>query len=103
MNKLIRAIAITAALAAPIASFAQSNSGVTRTEVKDQLIQLERAGYEPSTGSDLHYPNNLQHAERRAGMLNSNGYSSAGGLADGSSRSGAAVQDGYAAAPAAAH
>ena len=93
MNKLIRAVAIAtavaAAIAAPVSSFAQSNNGAaTRAEVNGQLVQLERAGYNPSN-KDVHYPNDLLSAENRAGL---NGVSnSAGGVQDGSFQGGRAM------------
>ena len=50
MKSLIKAVAIAAILAAPVASFAQSSDQpVTRAEVRNQLIQLEQAGYNPAT------------------------------------------------------
>ena len=52
MKSLIQAVAIAAILAAPVAAFAQAadtaQQPVTRAEVKNQLIQLEQAGYNPS-------------------------------------------------------
>lgn len=93
MKKIIQAVAIAAALAAPVASFAQSNNGpVTRAEVRHQLIQVERAGYNPAR-NDPSYPSDIQAAERRAGA--GNGAYSAGGVESGSS------QGGYAVAPSA--
>lgn len=92
MKKIIQAVAIAAALAAPVASFAQSNGAVTRAEVRHQLVQVERAGYNPAR-NDPSYPNDIQAAERRAGV--NNVANSAGGVESGSS------QGGYAAAPSA--
>ena len=67
MNKILSAVAVAALLAAaPISSFAQSSDtgGKTRAEVRAELVQLEKAGYNPSE-NDLSYPSNLQAAERR--------------------------------------
>ena len=47
MKSLIQAVVIAAVLAAPVASFAQSNQPVTRAQVRAELIQLEKAGYQP--------------------------------------------------------
>ncbi|MGA7781562.1 MAG: DUF4148 domain-containing protein [Paraburkholderia sp.] len=69
MKSLIQAVAIAAILAAPVASFAQSadtsQQPVTRAEVKNQLIQLEQAGYNPSISNDVNYPADIQAAEKR--------------------------------------
>ena len=61
---MIRIVVATVAVAASFSAFAQSNDGVTRAQVKAQLVQLERAGYNPGT-SDPTYPNNLLAAESR--------------------------------------
>jgi opacity protein-like surface antigen len=65
MKSLIKAIAVAAVLAVPAVSFAQSNQPVTRAEVRAQLVQLEKAGYNPFDGSDAHYPAAIQQAEGR--------------------------------------
>lgn len=102
MKSLIQAVAIAAILAAPVASFAQSadtnQQPVTRAEVKNQLIQLEHAGYNPATSNDATYPADVQAAEQRVQAENppiaqnpvadTSGYGSA---SNGSSQSGAAL------------
>ena|ERR1700761_6933972 len=66
MKSLFKAVAIAAVLAAPVVSFAQSSQQpVTRAEVRNQLIQLEQAGYSPATSNDSDYPANIQAAQRR--------------------------------------
>jgi hypothetical protein len=71
MKSLIKAVAIAAVLAAPVASFAQaSQEPVTRADVRNELIQLERAGYNPATTNDINYPANIQAAERRVQAQN---------------------------------
>lgn len=65
MKSLIQAVAIAAILAAPVASFAQSNQPLTRAEVRAQLVQLEKAGYRPAAGRDPYYPADIQAAEAR--------------------------------------
>jgi hypothetical protein len=82
MKSLIKAIAIAAVLAAPVVSFAQTNQPLTRAEVRAQLVQLEKAGYNPSTADDNNYPQDIQAAEARVAAQNGNttGYgSNAGG------------------------
>ncbi|MDE1180569.1 DUF4148 domain-containing protein [Paraburkholderia sp.] len=64
MKSLIQAVVVAVAFAAPVAVFAQSNQPLTRAEVRAQLVQLEKAGYNPGI-SDPHYPQNLQAAQAR--------------------------------------
>jgi hypothetical protein len=70
MKSLIRAVAIAAVLAAPVASFAQSNRPVTRAQVRAELVQLEQAGYNPSHGRDPYYPSDIQAAQARVAAQN---------------------------------
>jgi hypothetical protein len=88
--KLVQSLVVAAVLAIPaVSSFAQSNQPVTRAEVKAQLAQIEKAGYNP-TGDQTHYPSNIQAAQARVNAENgvANGF---GGVADTSSASGAPV------------
>jgi hypothetical protein len=89
MKSLIKAVAIAAVFAIPAVSFAQTNQPVTRAEVRAQLVQLEQAGYNPSTANDENYPVNIQAAEARVaaknGQTDTSGYGSA---ANGSVQSG---------------
>lgn len=70
MKSLIKAIAVALVLAAPVASFAQSNQPVTRAQVRADLVQLEKAGYNPSNSSDTQYPANIQAAESKVAASN---------------------------------
>ncbi|KQR81736.1 hypothetical protein ASG35_05450 [Burkholderia sp. Leaf177] len=85
--KLVQSLVVAVALAVPaVASFAQSNQPVTRAEVKAQLVQLEKAGYNP-TGDQTQYPSNIQAAESRVNNGNV-AASSFGGVAESTSASG---------------
>jgi hypothetical protein len=84
MKSLIEAAVIAALISAPLAAFAQSNQPVTRAQVRSELIQLEKAGYNPSLANADDYPANIQAAEARVAAQNS-GYGSA---TDGSSQAG---------------
>ena len=88
MKSLIKAVAIAAILTAPIASFAQSNQPLTRAQVRAQLVQLEKAGYNPSQIDDATYPAQIQAAEARVAAQNESS-SGVGGAVSGSSQSGA--------------
>jgi hypothetical protein len=71
MKSLIKAVAIAAVLAAPVAAFAQaSQDPVTRADVRNDLIRVEQAGYNPATSNDTNYPADIQAAERRAQAQN---------------------------------
>ena len=72
MKSLIKAVAIAAVLAAPVISFAQTNEPVTRAQVRNELVQLEKAGYNPATANDNDYPNDIQAAEARVAAQNGN-------------------------------
>jgi hypothetical protein len=94
MNKLIPAVVVAAALAVPAISFAQtSQQGLTRAQVRAELVQLEKAGYNPS-GDQINYPENLQAAQARvsAEQLASGNTSGYGAPTAGTSESGGAVQ-----------
>ncbi|MFL6639965.1 MAG: DUF4148 domain-containing protein [Paraburkholderia graminis] len=93
MKSLIQAVVIATVLAAPVASFAQSNEPVTRAQVRAELVQLEKAGYEPSR-ADRYYPADLQAAQNRVAEHNGTAQpavSSYGGVNNGSSDSGRAT------------
>jgi hypothetical protein len=87
MKSLIKAVALALVIAAPVASFAQSNQPLTRAEVRSQLVQLEKAGYNPSTSDDATYPAQIQAAEARVAAENGS-TSGVGGAVSGSSDAG---------------
>ena len=64
MKSIIYAAIAASVLAAPIASFAQSEQGLTRAQVRAELVQLEQNGYKP-LASDAQYPQNIEAAEQR--------------------------------------
>jgi hypothetical protein len=92
MKSFIEAAVIAALIATPFAAFAQSNQNnqpVTRAQVRAELIQLEKAGYNPSTMNDIDYPENIQAAQARvAGQNQAAQTSGYGAPANGSSNSG---------------
>jgi hypothetical protein len=94
MKSLIQAVVIATVLAAPVASFAQSNQPVTRAQVRAELVQLEKAGYFPGH-ADPYYPADLQAAQARIAAQNGTAQpaeSGFGGVTNGSSQSGSPVQ-----------
>jgi Domain of unknown function (DUF4148) len=92
MNSLIKAVAVALVIAAPAASFAQSNQPVTRAQVRTELVQLERAGYTPIRGADPYYPADIQAAEARVAAQNGSAAATdVGGVSGGGAASGRAV------------
>ena len=88
MKSLVQAVVIAAALAAPVAVFAQSNQPVTRAQVRADLVQVEKAGFNPARSNPNEYPANVQAAEARVAAQNS----AVGGVNNGSSQAGQAAQ-----------
>lgn len=68
MKSLAKAVAFAVVLTAPVASFAQSNQPVTRAQLRAELAQLERAGYNPN--DMLNYPENLDAAKAKIAAQN---------------------------------
>jgi hypothetical protein len=93
MFKAIRTIALVAAtLAVPAISFAQSTDGLTRADVQSQLVNLEKAGYQPAAGDNTQYPANIQAAEAKV-AAQSGSFTSVGGASmNGTSAAGAPMQ-----------
>lgn len=89
MNKFIGIAAVALAFAAPVASFAQSNQPVTRAQVREEIVQLEKAGYNPGVVNDTTYPADIQAAEARVAARNGTAQSAFGGAAEGSAQAGA--------------
>jgi hypothetical protein len=54
-----------AAVAAPALAFAQSTEGLTRAQVRADLVRVEQAGYRVSLGNDPHYPEDIEAAEAK--------------------------------------
>jgi hypothetical protein len=94
MKSFVKAVAAAAVLVAPALTFAQTDSGMSRAQVKEDLQRVEAAGYNPSTDDNTAYPADVQAAERRASGQNGAMNGSApmqndyGGAANGSSASG---------------
>ncbi|CAN0619111.1 conserved exported protein of unknown function [Burkholderia multivorans] len=93
MKSLVQIAVVAAAFAAPVVSFAQSNAPVTRAQVRAELIQLEKAGYNPARGQDPYYPASIQAAQARVAQQNAvaqqgNDASGYGAQAQGASASG---------------
>ncbi|MDR5737634.1 MULTISPECIES: DUF4148 domain-containing protein [unclassified Caballeronia] len=89
-KSIVPAIVIASALAVPALAQAQNNGALTRAEVRAQLVQLERAGYNPASDHAT-YPVNIQAAQARVNAQQGVAESSFGGATDGAFASGRAV------------
>ncbi|WP_213228765.1 DUF4148 domain-containing protein [Caballeronia sp. NK8] len=88
MKSFVKAVAIAAVVAAPALSFAQADSSVTRDQVKQDLRQVEAAGYDPSRSDNTSYPSDIQAAESRVSRQHNADVNAYGGAGDGASASG---------------
>jgi len=90
MNSLIKTAVIAALIATPFAALAQSGQPLTRAQVREELIQLENAGYNPqSRGNNLHYPDEIQAAEARVAAQRGPAQAAdVGGMGSGASQTG---------------
>lgn len=86
MKSVIQAVVISTALAAPVVVFAQASQPVTLAQVRAELIQLEKAGYNPVHGQDPYYPADIQAAEAKVAARDA--ATGVGGVAGGSSDAG---------------
>ena len=64
MKLVIRIILLAAATAPALALAGQPTAGMTRAQVRAQLVQMEQAGYNPAR-RDNYYPRSIQQAEAR--------------------------------------
>lgn len=77
--KLLVAGLFVGSLLTPCLSFGQqANESLTRAQVREQIVELEKAGYTPGS-FDPHYPEQIQNAQARVGMPMSGGNSQATG------------------------
>ncbi|MBN3768860.1 DUF4148 domain-containing protein [Burkholderia sp. Se-20378] len=59
--KAARLLAVAVLAAIPALSFADSGHGLTRADVRAELVRLEQAGYNPAR-SEPHYPEDIAAA-----------------------------------------
>jgi hypothetical protein len=88
--KLVQSLIIAAFVAVPAISFAQSSQPLTRAQVRAELVQLEKAGYNPASDNTT-YPRNIQAAEATVSAENQDAESTYGASTSGSSAAGAPV------------
>jgi hypothetical protein len=83
-TSLVVAAALAAALAVPVTSFAQSTEGLTRAQVRNEMIQVEQAGYNPARMNPRTFTTDIQTAQARVAQSNA----AYGAATDGSSQAG---------------
>jgi hypothetical protein len=64
VKKLLLICALISLTSYAAVADAQTNQQLTRAQVKQELIEMEQAGYDPG-GNQLDYPANLQAARER--------------------------------------
>lgn len=87
--KLVQSFVVAALVAVPALSFAQPVQPLTRAEVKAELVQLQKAGYNPAA-DNTQYPANLQAALARIGADNTHSADNTANAANTASANGAA-------------
>jgi Domain of unknown function (DUF4148) len=92
--KLAQSLIVAAVLVLPaVSSFAQSNQPLTRAEVKAQLVQVEKEGYNPSILADTTYPANIQAVDAKISAENGAAVTAYGTVAEGTSTSSASTRN----------
>lgn len=86
--KLVQSLIVAALVAVPAASFAQSQQQpLTRAAVRAELVQLQKAGYNPAS-DNTQYPQNIEAALARVNADNGSAAAAYGGVAKDKSASG---------------
>jgi len=93
-KSIVPAIAIAAVLAVPGFAQAREDGPVTRAQVRAELVQLERAGYNPAADQTT-YPAQIQAAQARVDAQQGAAASSFGGASEGASASGHAGRSSF--------
>ncbi|KVQ04832.1 DUF4148 domain-containing protein [Burkholderia ubonensis] len=73
-----RILAAAALAITPALSFADAGHGLTRADVRAELVRLEQAGYNPAR-SDAHYPDDIAAAALQVARSDQNGPSKSDG------------------------
>ncbi|WP_175694395.1 DUF4148 domain-containing protein [Burkholderia ambifaria] len=60
--KVARILAVAVLASIPALSFADTGHGLTRADVRADLVRLEKAGYSPASG-EANYPDDIAAAE----------------------------------------
>jgi hypothetical protein len=79
LMKLVQSLLVAALVAVPAVSFAQSTHALTRADVRAELVQLQKAGYNPAS-DNTQYPSNIEAAEARIAAQNGSASAAYGGV-----------------------
>jgi hypothetical protein len=86
MKSIYAALAAVVLTVPVVASAQQSDTALTRSQVRAELVALEKAGYRPAHGNNPYYPADIQAATARLQpAAQTSGY---GGSTAGSSQAG---------------
>lgn len=87
--KAARILTVAVLAAVPALAFADTDHGLTRADVRAELVRLEQAGYNPAR-SEPHYPEDVIAAAQRVARSDQNGPSKSQGdnVADASTPAG---------------
>lgn len=85
--KLVQSLLVAALVAVPAVSFAQSSHALTRADVRAELVQLQKAGYDPAS-DNTQYPKNIEAAEARVAAQNGSTAAAYGGVVESRSAAG---------------
>jgi type II secretory pathway pseudopilin PulG len=94
MKHTLIASLLAVATALPAAAFSQT--GLSRAQVRAELVELQQAGYRGTT-SDATYPSELQAAEQRIAARNASQANDAANSGSGPATSGSSASGGRAA------
>jgi hypothetical protein len=78
MKWLIYAVLTGAVIAAPVAALAQSNDSLTHDQVQNEIVQLERAGFNPANANTVDFPTNYASGAASSGQDSGYGPASSG-------------------------
>jgi hypothetical protein len=91
MNKATVIFVAAVAIIAPVTVLAQATQQpITRAQVRAELVELERAGYNPNTAGDNCYPADIQAAEAKVTAEHAAAGRAVGGVPGRGSESGSA-------------
>jgi hypothetical protein len=89
VNKFFGMVAFAAAILPSAAIFAQtSQQPLTRAQVRAELVELERAGYNPASANDPNYPADIEAAEAKVAAEHAANGQAVGGISQGTGESG---------------
>lgn len=71
MKKVLVSSILAASFAVPASSFAQSTVPVTHASLRAEIVQLQKAGYNPSQ-KDINYPAGIEAAEAKIAKAQGN-------------------------------